>query len=298
MDFSFFSVDRDNEVPRKNLLMGVVFIITAIVGISGVIQQMLMKFLHVKSQLDFSNSSISELVSGLYFHLIPFLIGIIAIFFVIKKMHWRSGITLFGQNWRNHFQKFGFAVLVYSTLFLLMMTADYFLNGAMKMNPFNKELVITFLILLPFVFLQTGFEELAFRAYLPQTFVGLGLTKFSAVFLASILFGLMHYSNPEITFFGSWFVMLYIFNGLFLGLLSLFEEGLGLALGFHFMNNFLSLFLISSDWQVLKVPALFHDTIANPSAIIILIQLIITFIVFFYSCYKRYHWSFKQLTNK
>ena len=44
--------------------------------------------------------------------------------------------------------------------------------------------------------------------------------------------------NPEVEKLGYLILVYYIGSGLFLGIITLMDEGIELALGFHFANNF------------------------------------------------------------
>ena len=69
------------------------------------------------------------------------------------------------------------------------------------------------------------------RGYLLQ---GIGITtksRFLAFTIPSILFGLLHFANPEIDKLGNTFIFAYLIMGFFLGLITLMDEGLELALG-------------------------------------------------------------------
>ena len=83
---------------------------------------------------------------------------------------------------------------------------------------------------------------------------GLGLVMRNAWFpllFTSITFGLMHIANPEVEKLGYSLLIYYIGTGLFLGITTLMDDGLELALGFHTANNLFTALLVTSDWTVL-----------------------------------------------
>ena len=103
---------------------------------------------------------------------------------------------------------------------------DYEFN--FKLVPF-LTLAVLAILMIP---IQTSMEEYFIRGYMMQ---GLGImTKnrwFPLVF-TSLLFGLMHILNPEVDKLGYGILVFYIGTGFFLGIITLMDEGLELALGF------------------------------------------------------------------
>lgn len=148
--------------------------------------------------------------------------------------------------------------------------------------------VILAIILIP---LQTSFEEYFFRGYLMQ---GLGLATRSRWFpfvFTSITFGLMHIANPEVGKMGYIILIYYIGTGFFLGIITLMDEGLELALGFHAANNLFGALMLTSDWSAFQTHSIFKD-VAEPSAgfdIIVPVFVIFPILLFIFS--KKYGWK-------
>ena len=69
----------------------------------------------------------------------------------------------------------------------------------------------------------------------------------------------MHFWNPEVEKLGSIIIIAYITMGLFFGSITLLDEGLELAIGFHIGNNLLLALLLTSDWTVFQTYSLFID---------------------------------------
>ena len=131
-----------------------------------------------------------------------------------------------------------FAFFLWGAITVLLTGVDiYFSPENFQFNfqliPFLK-LAIIVIILIP---LQTSFEEYMFRGHMMQ---GLGLlakNRWVPLLVTSVLFGLMHLGNPEVSTLGLGVMIFYIGTGLFLGIITLMDEGLELALGFHAANN-------------------------------------------------------------
>ena len=116
----------------------------------------------------------------------------------------------------------------------------------------------------------------------------------------STLFGLLHLWNPEIDKLGIHLIWYYIGTGLFLGLITLMDEGLELALGFHAANNLVTALLVTASWTAFQTESLLIDN-SEPTLgveLILTLLLIYPLIVFIFA--KKYKWKnwLSQLTNK
>lgn len=171
---------------------------------------------------------------------------------------------------------------------------DYVLNFQLK--PF-LILAAVALVLVP---MQTSFEEYLFRGYLMQ---GLGIatkSKLFALLFTSVVFGLMHAANPEVSKMGALVLVFYIGTGLFLGITTLMDDGMELSLGFHAANNLVACLLITSDWSALQTPSVFKD-ISEPSAGFDVLAPVLIFypilLLIFAKVYKWNNWK-ERLTGR
>jgi hypothetical protein len=171
---------------------------------------------------------------------------------------------------------------------------DYVFN--FQPIPFLKLAVIA-ILLIPF---QTSFEEYLFRGQMLQ---GVGLmagNRWMPLLVTSLLFGLMHLGNPEVEKLGSGILVFYIGTGLFLGILTLMDEGLELALGFHAANNLVTALLVTADWTAFQTDSMFKD-IASPELgwdVLIPVFLIYPALLYFFG--RKYGWKDwkRRLTGK
>lgn len=290
----FLEIDKNRGISKLTFLLSIVFVFTGVMGVGGFVQQMIINYSGMHPTLDLRDLDAFSFLKNLFFQLIPFTTGILAIFFAVYKMLGRSLKTLLGNtfNWR---KRLLFAIVIFFVLFALLFLGVSKSFGALIENEsfFEKWYVIFPLIV--FLIVQTGFEELAFRVFLPQVFVGMGVRMISAILISSLLFGFLHMNNPEIAFYGKRIVLLYILQGFFLGILVYFDKSIVLALGYHLMNNFLSLMLLSSDNQVLKVPAIFNMDQSKIPTFMLLFQICLLIVLFFVLCYRKYQWNFKTI---
>jgi hypothetical protein len=101
---------------------------------------------------------------------------------------------------------------------------------------------------------------------------------------------LLHFANPEVDKLGDIILITYLTTGFFLGAISLMDEGLELALGFHAGNNlFLSLFL-TSDWTVFQTDSLFLD-VSEPNVLMYIIGPLVIYTILFLVYAKKYKWK-------
>ncbi|WP_350288710.1 type II CAAX endopeptidase family protein [uncultured Croceitalea sp.] len=179
-----------------------------------------------------------------------------------------------------------------TTVFTLV--SVYYLDPEDYINNFDAT---KFLILLPLAIilvpLQTSFEEYLFRGYMMQ---GLGIwvkNKWFPLILTSVLFGLMHIANPEIGKIGYILLIYYIGTGLFLGILTLMDEGLELALGFHAANNLFGVLLVTYDWGALQADAIFKNIAVVEGAVLseILVPVFVIFPILLFVFSKLYRWT-------
>ena len=141
---------------------------------------------------------------------------------------------------------------------------DYFLSPGDYVLNFRWEafwkLALIAILLIP---LQTSFEEYLFRGHMMQ---GLGIlfrNRWMPLLLTSVIFGLMHLGNPEVEKLGYGIMIFYIGTGFFLGIITLMDEGLELALGFHAANNLVTALLVTSEWTAFQTDSLLKD-VAEP----------------------------------
>ncbi|MEL6867899.1 MAG: CPBP family glutamic-type intramembrane protease, partial [Bacteroidota bacterium] len=76
--------------------------------------------------------------------------------------------------------------------------------------------------------------------------------RWMPLLITSALFGAMHLLNPEIKAFGLGLMMTYYITfGLFLGIISLMDNSLDLALGIHAATNIFGAAIVTFDGSAL-----------------------------------------------
>ena len=110
---------------------------------------------------------------------------------------------------------------------------------------------------------------------------------------SSIAFGLLHSANPEIAKFGNVVYVFYIGSGLFAGIMTLMDEGIELALGWHAANNMTAALLVTADWTALQTHSVLKD-ISNPEIMPlsdVLIPVLVFFPIMLLIFAKKYNWT-------
>jgi len=220
-----------------------------------------------------------------------FVFAFLGLFIVIKRVHKKTLTSVITAYDKIRFGRFFFAFAVWAAFLIISVILSYFLNKdevSIQFNPMNFIfLVIVCVILMP---IQTTTEELIFRGYLVQGLSQVFKNGIMPLVITSILFGMVHMSNPEAKTYG-WMTMLpyYAIFGFFLGAITLLDEGLELAMGIHCANNLISSLLITSPNGVLKTDAIFVAEGENPGAEFVtwFVMALLTFIIF----WQKYRWK-------
>lgn len=230
--------------------------------------------------------------------LLPFGFLLIALAMCVKHLHKRSVLSLFTSresfDWRRFFVAFG----IWGAFLLLSMILGIMTGYQVEWN-FNPatffSLVLVSVLLLP---IQTSAEEVLFRGYLFQGFGALFKKGWIAIVLTGVLFGLVHWANPEIAKIGDILLVFYIGTGLFLGILVHMDDGLELSMGYHTVNNIFASLIITNEWQAFHTDALFIDKSPPTFGWEVILTLIVLqpLLLFIFSrIYKWKNWKEKLL---
>jgi len=121
--------------------------------------------------------------------------------------------------------------------------------------------------------------------------------------LTSLIFGLFHSANPEVAEMGFGVMVFYIGTGLLLGIMTLMDDGMELALGFHFGNNVMAALLVTTDFSALQTDALFKYSGAEETSAMLsemIVSIAITYPVILLILARKYEWANwkEKLTGK
>ena len=224
--------------------------------------------------------------------MISFVFTTLGIIFVIRYVHNQSLQSITTSRKKVDWSRIIFSFLLWSAFTIVSTLLTYYFNPSdfvfnFKPIPFAILLVIGII----FIPIQTSCEEFIFRGYLMQGFANLAKNRWFPLLMTSLIFGGMHWFNPEVTKIGPVIMIYYIGTGLFLGIITLMDEGMELALGFHAANNLVGALLVTSDWSALQTHSVLKD-ISEPSAgFDIILPVIIIFPVLLFIFSKKYNWS-------
>lgn len=232
---------------------------------------------------------------NLAFNLIPFAFLLGLLFILVKYVHQRSILSLTTARPKVDYGRVFFAFMMIATFTIVSFIISYNIDSSEIIYQFDfKKFSILFLVSIVLFPFQIGLEEYLFRGYLMQHIGVMVKNKWFPLILTSVLFGIAHSANPEVANVGFWKMMIfYIGTGLLLGIMTLMDDGLELALGFHLGNNLLASLLVTADWTALQTDAIFKST-AEPSMSIIgeiLIPVLVVYPIMLLILSKRYGWN-------
>jgi membrane protease YdiL (CAAX protease family) len=286
------------------LVGSVLIIIASFIGQIPFSVAVLGKTLTGKQAIPADNAAVMKIFEPnltLFLVMISFAFAFAGIYFVLKYLHHQTLLSVTTSRKAVDWKRIFFSFFLWSFFTILSFVVVY-LNAPgnfvwnFKLVPFLILLVVG-AILIP---IQTSTEEYIFRGYLMQGFANLALNRWFPLMMTSLIFGLMHIFNPEVAKMGYVIMVYYIGTGLFLGVITLMDEGIELALGFHAANNLIGALLVTSDWSVFQTHSIFKD-LSEPSAgldVILPVVIIYPILLFIFS--KKYNWSNwkEKLTGK
>ncbi len=246
------------------------------------------------SNPDFSIFEISSNM-GFVLLLFTFVSAMMVFYFAFTQVHKRSFKSLI-----TGLSKVRWGRICFGAGFWLLLTTIFEI-GYYSVSPehysFSFEartfipLLIISLLILP---IQTSFEEVFFRGYMMQ---GLGaIIKWPIIplVLTSLAFAAIHGSNPEVAKFGILPMMTYYISaGLLLGLVTILDDGLELALGIHFATNFFGAVILGYDGAAIQTESLLKTSVIDPSLMVTaFIACAIVFLLVGQLLYKWKSWNY------
>lgn len=246
------------------------------------------------SSLDYdAMMSILDLNLSLFLLLLSFAIGLVVVFLVVKYIHKQTLRSLTTSRAKIDWSRFWFAFLIWGVTTACFILLEYY--SSPENYTFNfKPIPFLILVLISVVFipLQTSFEEYLFRGYLMQGLGVLAKNRWVPLIFTSTIFGLLHIANPEIDKLGHVLLVHYIGTGFLLGIMTLMDEGLELALGFHAANNLIAALLLTADWTAFQTHSILKD-ISDPemSNVEVFFPVFVIYPILLIVFAKKYNWS-------
>jgi membrane protease YdiL (CAAX protease family) len=229
---------------------------------------------------------------NLFLLLISFVFALGGIYFAVRFLHKQTLLSIVTARKKMDWNRVFFSFIIWSIFTVISTLLMCYLNPAdFKINfqlvPFLILVVIATLL----VPIQTSVEELVFRGYLMQGFANLWNNKWFPLLMTSSIFGLMHLFNPEVTKMGNIIMVYYIGTGFLLGIMTLMDDGMELALGFHAANNLIGALLVTSDWSAFQTYSIFKDVSEPEAGLDIIFPVVVIYPLLLIIFGLKYNWS-------
>lgn len=223
------------------------------------------------------------------------------LFFWVRFVHKQKLIHLTTTRTKFDWNRAFFSFTLWGGAILFLLAVDYAIYPENYQWNFHfLPFLQLFIISIFFIPLQTSFEEYFFRGYLMQALGIATGNRWFPLLTTSLIFGLMHIANPEISKLGYILLLYYIGTGLLLGVTTLMDGGLELALGFHAANNLITALFLTANWTAFQTPSLFKDLSDPTVGFDIFFPLLVLFPILLFIFARKYHWNQwrEKLTGK
>ena len=296
---SFIDKAKDGNNSFSSYLLGIALIISVyLLGSYFLILDLQWNF-GIESFDGVSQKEIVRILGNnrfLAWLVVPFLF--VALFLVIhtKFVHKRTVLSIFSGrenfDWKRVLFSFSLLFLVLS-LFLFI---QYLSSDSLIFQFDLQKFIPLFFIAIFLLPIQTSCEELLFRSYILQGIKMRTKKNSIAVLISGIMFGSIHIGNPEIAKIGYHIIVYYMLVGVFLALISLFDNGIELALGYHAANNVFAALMITNNWQAFQTDAVFMDNADPGMGLDTIFGILFILPLVFFILYKKYKWhSLKEM---
>ena len=261
------------------------------------IANFIMFFLMSKEQMDEAYKKMGDIngIKSLIINLSPFIFLLALLFFLVRFLHKRSILSLTTSRNKVDYKRifFSFGLIVFLTI--VGFAVSYSFDNSQIIWNFNPlRFTILFIISIAMFPFQIGFEEYLFRGFLMQQ-IGIAVkNRWFPLLFTSVVFGLFHSANPEVYKMGFGVMAFYIGTGFLLGIMTLMDESLELALGFHLGNNLMAALLITSDFSAIQTDAIFkYSGIENSNDILneMIVSILIVYPIILFIFAKKYNWT-------
>ncbi|RVU90418.1 CPBP family intramembrane metalloprotease [Flavobacterium columnare] len=228
---------------------------------------------------------------GLFLMLLSFVFAFLGFIFVVKIVHKQALIKIITSRKNIDWNRVFFSFAIWALFQVIITGFSYLLSPTdFEWNFELKSFLLLFLIGVLMIPIQTTIEELMFRGYLMQGFAFVSKNKLFPLVLTSLIFGLLHMSNPEVDQIGKVLILYYIGIGFFLGLITLLDEGMELSLGFHAANNLITALLVTSNWTVLQTASILKDVSKPELSIALFLPIFVVLPLLFVIFLNKYKW--------
>ena len=228
----------------------------------------------------------------LFLMLISFVFALGSMFLIIRLYHNQTiqSVTTARPkiDWKRVFFSFG----LWAVIGVITTGIEWYLNPSFFQVNFNFDsFIVLFIIGIVLIPIQTSTEEYIFRGYLMQGFANLFRNKWAPLLMTSLIFGLLHWFNPEVGKIGNSIMIFYIGTGLFLGVITLMDDGMELALGFHAANNLIGALLVTSDWTAFQTNSILKDVSEPTLGFDVILPVVLIYPILLLIFGRKYKWN-------
>ena len=296
---SFIDKAKEGNNSFSSYLLGIVLIISVyLLGSYFLILDLQWNF-GIESFDGISQNEIVRILGNnrfLAWLIVPFLF--VALFLVIhtKFVHKRTVLSIFSGRENFDWKRVLFSFSLLFSVLSLFLFIQYLSSESLIFQFDLQKFIPLFFIAIFLLPIQTSCEELLFRSYILQGIKMRTKKNSVAVLISGLMFGAIHIGNPEIAKIGYHIIVYYMLVGVFLALISLFDNGIELALGYHAANNVFAALMITNNWQAFQTDAVFMDNADPGMGLDTIIGILFVLPLVFFIFYKKYKWhSLKEM---
>ena len=198
-------------------------------------------------------------IARLFLGGLGFATGIAGVWLVARALHRKEFKRFLTGRKSFDWQRYLFGVLVALIVSLATFLVNRFiLRLEMTFQAPGAEFLIFLLFAIVLVPIQSGFEEVFFRAYILQGLMRFLRNKVVLAIAAGVIFMLPHLSNPEPQAYGfAPYVTALVTSGIFFSIMTLLDGGIELAAGYHAMSNLFMGLVANTAAAAIESPSLF-----------------------------------------
>ena len=296
---SFIDKAKEGNTSFSSYLLGIVLIISVyLLGSYFLILDLQWNF-GIESFDGISQKEIVRILGNnrfLAWLIVPFLF--VALFLVIhtKFVHKRTVLSIFSGRKTFDWKRVLFSFSLLFSVLSLFLFIQYLSSDSLIFQFDLQKFIPLFFIAIFLLPIQTSCEELLFRSYILQGIKMRTKKNSVAVLISGLMFGAIHIGNPEIAKIGYHIIVYYMLVGVFLALISLFDNGIELALGYHAANNVFAALMITNNWQAFQTDAVFMDNADPGMGLDTIFGILFILPLVFFIFYKKYKWhSLKEM---
>lgn len=238
---------------------------------------------------DFSSIGMSNNL-GFFLLLLMFVSAFVSLYFMITIAHKKRFHHMFNPYERISWSKIRFSFILWTVLLGLGELVQFLIYPDQYYLTFNLSsflpLIFISLLILP---IQTTFEEIFFRSYLMQGLFNVFNHKLLVVIIVTVLFALVHGTNPEVSKYGvipmMWY---YVSAGLLLGMVTIYDHGLEIAIGIHAAMNIYSALIVGVGNSVVQTDAIWK--VAEAHIWLTNVVFLVQALLFIYICKRKFTW--------